>query len=473
MSALAGRITAVADKARYSTVDDSGTDESEEHTGSNHGQYHGLEAMPSTMHRNTTVQPPKDFHSDTSLHTSIIGTSGASAIPGSTLATASAPPPGPLIHVPTSLNYEVVTAATPDNASFPFYSSMESTAVDSFDGSMATDHGLYSSMAPPSSYASHELTFGRRLQRHSIEKGLRLIMMANPPPDRFAAVFGFCLFFESKAAIIKRLQLSLSRNQHEDLSHWRFPFTNLGGAGTYFPQQSIEGTDNTKAAMPIGNQGTRSYGKPQEMTGLSMGPFGPEVEATRDERIDRKMRMLWPGFEGEFFDPDEVETYLRQLGIFIPQRAEYVEADIDISDLDRDESSTRASSSSASAPNGHQAGFTTTDSGYGGSNQGGAWASDSNSPISGAADGTGPSVAVNMAQQPPVGIAGQNHGQPPPSEYGHEMVSFMLPSGSNRIWSQSMTWPVKSKIALNVSVLIKGKAKPILAVDFLRKANKE
>ncbi|KJK84676.1 hypothetical protein H633G_11648, partial [Metarhizium anisopliae BRIP 53284] len=54
--------------------------------------------------------------------------------------------------------------------------------------------------------------------------------MSNPPPDRFAAVFGFCLFFESKAAIIQRLQLSLSRNQHEDLSHWRFPFTSLGGA---------------------------------------------------------------------------------------------------------------------------------------------------------------------------------------------------------------------------------------------------
>ncbi|KAG8423431.1 hypothetical protein J3458_000331 [Metarhizium acridum] len=452
LSAIANRISTVADKARSTPGEGSCSEDSDEHPVSNRGNHPNLQSVQPTTSAVTAMPPNNGFHLDTPQQANILGTStGTRGLPGTAVATTS----GPMIHVPASLNYEVVTAATPDNATFPFYSSMEPTLEDGFNANLPAGHSPYSSIAPPSSYASHELTFGRRLQRHTTENGLRLILMSNPPPDRFAAVFGFCLFFESKEAIIKRLQLALSRNQHEDLCHRRFPFTSLGGAGTFFPpQQSIEETGGAPVAMPVGNQGTRSYGKPQGTTGQSMGPFSPEVQTTREERIDHKMRMMWPGFEGEFFDPDEVETYLRQLGIFIPQRAEYVEADVDLVDLDRDGSSARASSDSAMMPNGQQPGFATADSGYGGSNHSGTWTSNSNSPVSGSTDVSGLPVAVDMAQQPAMGLRGRENGNEQASDYDHGMANFMLHSGANQMWSQPMAWAVKSKIGLNVSLLI-------------------
>ncbi|KAK8919775.1 hypothetical protein VCV18_008603 [Metarhizium anisopliae] len=452
LSAIANRISTVADKARNNPGEGSCSEDSDEHPVSNHGNHPNLQSAQATTSAVTAMPTNNGFHLDTSQQANIVGTStGSPGVPGTAVPTTS----GPMIHVPASLSYEVVTAATPDNATFPFYSSMEPTIEDGFNTNLPAGHSPYSSMAPPLSYASNELTFGRRLQRQTTENGLRLISMSNPPPDRFAAVFGFCLFFESKAAIIQRLQLSLSRNQHEDLSHWRFPFTSLGGAGTFFPpQQSIEGTGGDAMAMRIGNQGTRSYGKPQEMTGQSMGPFSPEVQATRDERIDHKMRMMWPGFEGEFFDPDEVETYLRQLGIFIPQRAEYVEADVDLGDLDRDGSSARASCDSAMMPNGQQPGFATADSGYGGSSHSGTWTNSSNSPVSGSTDVSGPQVAVDVAQQPVMGLRGHDGGNEAAGDYDHGMANFILHSGPSQMWSQPMAWAVKSKIGLNVSLLI-------------------
>lgn len=458
-SAIATRIIAVADKARQSAGEHSDSDYSDERPPSGSGYNHSLPATQSVTPPTAATSANNGFHPDATQQANFIATSTVGPLmPGTTVATNPVPTSGPLIHVPTSLNYEVVTTPTPDNASFPFYSSMEPTAADDFTGNMASGHSPYSSIAPPLSYASHELTFGRRLQRQSVENGLRLMLMSNPPPERFAAVFGFCLFFESKDAIIKRLKLALSRNRHEDLSIWSVPFTNLGGAGTYYPpQQSIEGSDGMPQAMPIGNQGTRSYGKPQEITGQSMGPFRPEAQATRDDRIDRKMQMLWPGFEGEFFDADEVEEYLRHLGIFIPQRAEYVEADVNLNDLDLDLAPTRTSDSPVSAANKQQPGFANTDSGYGGSNHGGAWTSNSDSPVSGIADSSCPPTTGHMARQPMMAVGGPHHGTTPHGNYDNGLVNFMLPPGANRMWQDPMAWPAKSKIALNVAVLIKGK----------------
>ncbi|KHN95951.1 bZIP family transcription factor [Metarhizium album ARSEF 1941] len=453
LSTIANRITTVADKARNSTGEVSCSEESDESPTSRHENHPNLYSVHSVTPALAAVSPNNGFHLDASQQGHVLGTSdGTPGAPGTAAATSS----GPMIHVPASLGYEVVTAATPDNASFPFYSSMEPTIEGGFNRDLTAAHPPYSTIPPPASYALNELTFGRRLQRQTTENGLRLILMSNPPPERFAAVFGFCLFFESKDAIIKRLQATLSRRQHEDLCNWRAPFTGLGGAGTFFPpQQSIEGTDGAPAGMPIGNQGTRSYGKLQDMTGQSMGPFGPELQAIRDERLDDRLRMMLPGFEGEFFDPDEVEAYLRQLGIFIPQRAEYVEADIDIADLDCDGSSTRASSDSTVMANGQQPGFANPDSGYGGSNHSGMWTSNSNSPVSATTDAPGPQAAVDMSRQQHVmGLPVHQRGTEQAGDYEHGMVNFMLSSEANGMWQQPVGWAVKSKIGLNVSMLI-------------------
>ncbi|SPO04822.1 uncharacterized protein DNG_07507 [Cephalotrichum gorgonifer] len=204
----------------------------------------------------------------------------------------------------------------------------------------------------PPSYSYLERTFGRRLQRSALEQGLVLIQMPSPPPHILAAVFGFCLLFEPRDVIIKRLTDTISRHTGQTLHNWSQPFFHLGGAGSFFdlvshatdrssdesssPDDELSPSlspDSANPEPPIGNQGTSGPHKPTRGVNFRMGPFRPEVEAVRAQRVDQKMRMLVPGFEGDFFDPDEVEYFLRQRGVIIPPASDFVTVEIDVNDF--------------------------------------------------------------------------------------------------------------------------------------------
>ena len=366
----------------------------------------------------------------------------------------------PNIHMPSSLSHEVVTQPTPDNASFPFYASMEQTSQKYMAQlSQPIPYGIAPALA---SYAAHEVTFGRRFQRANLEAGLRLILMPNPPPERYAAVFGFCLFFETREAIIRRLSTSLRRTRQETLSYWNAPFTNLGGAGTFFigetagTMSSSDSSDN--GSLPIGNQGTFEYGKPQEFTGFSMGPFSAKVEAARDERLDHRMRMILPGFEGDFFDADEVETYLRRLGIIIPQSADFVEAEINIGDLEDETIPLPQDSNVVGA--GQQGTFAATglvspDSGYGNANgpvAGGMWLSGSPDPGQHETRAAPADMMMSMQPMAPMLNAGVMSGA---ADLNDGMVSFMH-SGLDSMWATASNM-LQSKISIDVNRLVVGK----------------
>jgi len=215
-----------------------------------------------------------------------------------------------------SLDFEVITQPTLENASFPF-----ETPAD-FDFGVFSNPSPYSSLPLPRTYTSQEATFGRRLHRFASERALLLISMPNPPPDRFQRVFGFCLLMETREAIHQRLRRTVGRNIQENLSNWQYPFYNLGGAGTHFDLSSL-GTQR------VGNQGTIDVLKPQNTAGFSTGPFTPDISDIRDGSIDKEMHMDLQGFRGDYFDCDEVEIYLRQRGVTIPPGADFVTVEVD------------------------------------------------------------------------------------------------------------------------------------------------
>ena len=226
-------------------------------------------------------------------------------------------------------DYEVVTYPTLDNASFALGADFDFTDIGN------AVHTPLSSLSPPSvynplpaplSYASTEMTFGRRLQRTAAERAWTLISMPNPPPKRFARVFGFCLLFESHDSIKKRLSAVVERNRQESLSNWEYPFLQLGGAGTHYDLTSYSGS-------PIGNQGTVNVRKPKSNTGFGTGPFNEKI-IEAGALLDKNMRINLPGFSAEFFDCDEVEGYLRERGITIPGGADYVTAEVDMSEFE-------------------------------------------------------------------------------------------------------------------------------------------
>ncbi|OBR06949.1 BZIP family transcription factor [Colletotrichum higginsianum IMI 349063] len=274
------------------------------------------------------------------------------------------------------LGYEIVTEATPDNASFPFGMSIEhqslmAPASDSHGGpsEQPLSEALFSMLSGPSSYAYQERTFGRRLQRSTLEKGYLLMRMSNPPPSLVSSAFGFCLLFEPRERILERLANCLSVNQRETMFNWRFPFLHLGGGGTWFGEMNEMnvsayppigggggdgGPDGSSSSNSprriIGNQGTAEPRRQKVDSLFGLGPWDAETEEMRDLRIDQehaKLRTTVPGFEGDFYDADEVEWVLQQRGVVIPPASDFVTADIDPADFSIDTASGGAAAGSS------------------------------------------------------------------------------------------------------------------------------
>ncbi|KAB5518863.1 hypothetical protein GE09DRAFT_1230312 [Coniochaeta sp. 2T2.1] len=258
-------------------------------------------------------------------------------------------------------DYEVITYPTLDNASFPFgfgsdfdFSTDDLTNSNPTNTTATTGGGgdqpdfsditnlsstLYPSLPVPNSYASQEVTFGRRFQRTALERAWTLVTMPNPPQKRFSRVFGFCLLFEPLESIKARLRRGLDRTSGESLNNWQYPFLHLGGGGTHF--------DTTSAAgQRLGNQGTvdvmRSKASGSEGS-FSMGPFDAKTSAARDMLdVSQYLPQGSAGFGAEFYDCDEIEMYLHQRGVVIPPAADFVTVEIDVGAFD-DESGTEQS----------------------------------------------------------------------------------------------------------------------------------
>ncbi|KAF5487213.1 hypothetical protein CGCS363_v013863 [Colletotrichum siamense] len=246
------------------------------------------------------------------------------------------------------LGYEIVTEPTPDNASFPFGMSLEGSGLDTaglLDSSgqpLSFSESPYSLLSAPSSYAYQERTFGRRLQRSTLERAYILMRMPNPPPNRIASVFGFCMLFETREKIVERLANRLSVNQRETLFNWRFPFLHLGGGGTFFDEMrnEMDASDLPRhdkslrtTQTQVGNQGSLEPERQKIDSMYGIGPWNAQTEEIRDARVDHKLRMSVPGFDGDFYDADEVEWSLRQRGVVIPPAADFVTADINPADF--------------------------------------------------------------------------------------------------------------------------------------------
>lgn len=229
------------------------------------------------------------------------------------------------------LGYEIVTMPTFENASFPFDLNAESPYPNILDQASTSTSAYplspYSSLPLPQSMAFSEPTFGRRLQRNALELAYRLITMPDPPKHRYAEVFGFCMLFEPIDKIRERLSLSLERTASESLNWWQAPFWAAGGSGQHQLQQDNSGNGGSR----VGNQGTvdqMKYSFPGGQFGL--GPFDAKVSETRDRRIDPRMRIRLPGFEGDFYDPEEVEMYLQARGVAIQPGQEYLTTEVDV-----------------------------------------------------------------------------------------------------------------------------------------------
>ncbi|KAM0245855.1 hypothetical protein ACHAQJ_010439 [Trichoderma viride] len=334
-------------------------------------------------------------------------------------------------HHPGSFNYEVIAQATPNNASFPFFASIESTSsqpTGSYLGNSMTSPSPYPRLSPPTSFGFHERSFSRRLQKTTLEGGLKLATMKNPPPEQYATVFGFCLLFESRDSIIRRLAAGLKKVQSESLD-WKLPASSVqNDQFGYLESQfsSVSSDDLNQALLSLG----------KSASGFSnLSQSGSQSQMSSDDRTEQRIRMICQNFEGEFFTADEVELFLRRLGLAIPPNADYVESELDLNELQAaDEASTKShfASIGVSPSNSGINGFQNNMWNMNASSMG-----DFGSSLRGDPEGQHMKITEFVNE----------------SNLSGGLVSFMNSHDFGQLWPTGSSWP-KTKVSIDVTKLI-------------------
>ncbi|KAF7197782.1 hypothetical protein HII31_00871 [Pseudocercospora fuligena] len=177
----------------------------------------------------------------------------------------------------------------------------------------AFEHDIPVELELPRTYSFQESTFGRRLHRASLEGGYQLLLDPGRSPKTFDRVFRLSLMSRDRSKLTAAMKEALSRGPHEPLNQGA-PLIHIGGAGTHFPRRDRYG--NAEPKKPSWN----------------LGVVGPQtlalLENAAKDNLTTDMTVDIAGFEGEWFDPYDVEGYLEEKGIIIDPGSSFAEADV-------------------------------------------------------------------------------------------------------------------------------------------------
>ena len=180
----------------------------------------------------------------------------------------------------------------------------------------STGISVNKSLPLPSSYSSQETSFARRLLRQAVESAFRL--MTSPDSSRQAILqlckLAFC--FSNSRGVIEHLQGLMLKTAREDLEVWQSPFLHIGGAGLHYPRGGLNGIDSPGpppwwgAEAPIG----------------PLRPVEPETPVGKELNVAQVIELA--GFDGEWFDSNDVDQYLRSKGVYLDAQSTWVELEV-------------------------------------------------------------------------------------------------------------------------------------------------
>jgi hypothetical protein len=183
-------------------------------------------------------------------------------------------------------------------------------------------HSLTTKTPKPAwTYSHDEVTFARRLTRASLETGFHLLSGANLRPAALNYVFKLSLPYMGLDELRDRFKLLLARSTEEDLDSWDTPFIHLGGAGTHYPRKDKHGN-----VVPVPNSWTvRNIGPPRAKL--------VRAESSVDPSQNHDLNIDLTGFEGEWFDANDVQGYLEEeKGCHIDPKDSFAEVFIEVED---------------------------------------------------------------------------------------------------------------------------------------------
>ncbi|KAK3680680.1 hypothetical protein LTR37_021119 [Vermiconidia calcicola] len=166
----------------------------------------------------------------------------------------------------------------------------------------------------PMTYSFQETTLARRLHRSCAEMAYQLVLDPNRKPAEYERIFRLTLLGRNREKLTACLKTVLDRGPHEELDFWEAPLIHVGGAGTHYSRRD-----------PFGNPLPKK-------TSHNVGIIGPQtlslLENAAKSNISTDMTVEIAGFEGEWFDPYDVQGYLEEKEIFIDPGSSFAEAEI-------------------------------------------------------------------------------------------------------------------------------------------------
>lgn len=195
-------------------------------------------------------------------------------------------------------------------------------------------------LPPPATYSFQESSFTRRLLRSTVEAAVRLL---TDPNSRREDIFRFCRFtftWVTRARCLAKLKSLLATTTRESLEIWAAPQWHLGGSGLHYPRSGLD-----VGSLPPPGWTARE----------PMGPRRPmNVETPLDPSLDINAIVKLMGLEGEWFDSNDVEQYLRTKGIFLDGQSNWAAVDLatvpNLSTTDSPVASSRNSSGGPQSP---------------------------------------------------------------------------------------------------------------------------
>ncbi|KAF2450523.1 hypothetical protein P171DRAFT_141247 [Karstenula rhodostoma CBS 690.94] len=195
------------------------------------------------------------------------------------------------------------------------------------------------SLRPIWTYSHDETTFARRLIRASLETAFHFLSSANQRPSALEYTFRLSLSYMTLNQLREGFRELLARGTDEELGFWSTPFISMGGAGTHYPQKDAHGN----VIKP-----------PNIWTVRSIGPNGKKTiwaEKSDDPSQSHDLKIDPAGFEGEWFDSQDVEGYLEQeKGVRIDPKSSFVDAFVDDDEHPGDDYSTSNAGLKTSPP---------------------------------------------------------------------------------------------------------------------------
>ncbi|KAK7186290.1 BZIP family transcription factor [Paraphaeosphaeria sporulosa] len=192
---------------------------------------------------------------------------------------------------------------------------------------------------PMWTYSHDETTFARRLTRASLETGFHLLGSASQRPAALEYIFRLSLPYMTLNELRERFKELLARGTDEELDFWSTPFIHLGGAGTHYPRKDAHG-NIIKA--------------PNTWNVRRIGPLDKKMiraENCDDPSQSHDLNIDLTGFEGEWFDSNDVEGYLQQeKGVRIDPKSSFVDAFVDDDEHHGDDYFTFSAGTNNSSP---------------------------------------------------------------------------------------------------------------------------